>query len=230
MKIRNIFLLFIIVAAGTVAVIAQDCPKVMTTSASEPVKSGTPLTFTSTVSGGDANVTPTYNWSVSAGTISSGQGTSVITVDTTGVEGSITATVDVGGFDRSCSTSASSTSDVEKPKEARKFAELIKPSTEEQNLRLGDFLIELGNDPSSTGYVFAYSSKDSPTAGKQFLKTAQAKAATIGFDLSRLILKEGGVKPAFAVEMWIVPEGLPAPKPNPAAASVPKPAPKGKKS
>jgi hypothetical protein len=229
MKIRHIFALFIVLAAGAVAVLAQDCPKVMTTSASEPVKSVTPLTFTSTVSGGDPNVTPTYNWTISAGTITSGQGTSVIIVDTTGVEGSITATVDVGGFDGGCSTASSSTSDVEKPKESRKFAELVKPSTEEQNLRVEDFLMELGTDPSSTGYVFAYASKDSPTAAKQFLKTAQAKAATIGFDLSRLMLKEGGLKSAFGVEMWIVPEGLPAPKPNPPAAPAPRPAPKGKK-
>ena len=230
MKIRNFFALFVILAAGAAAALAQDCPKVMTTSASEPVKSGTPLTFTSTVSGGDANVTPTYNWTISAGTISSGQGTSVITVDTTGVEGSITATVEVGGYDGSCAVSASSTSDVEKPKEVRKFADLTKPTTEEQNLRLEDFLIELGSDAGSTGYVFAYPSKESPTAAKQFLKTAQAKAATIGFDLSRLMLKEGGVKPAFSVEMWIVPDGMPPPKPNPAAAPAPKPAPKGKKS
>ena len=68
---------------------------------------GQPVTFTANVSGGDANVTATYNWTVSAGTISSGQGTSSITVDTTGVAGgsTITATVDVGGYDRSCSTS-----------------------------------------------------------------------------------------------------------------------------
>jgi len=229
MKTRNLFALFVVIVAGTMGVLAQDCPKVMTTSPSEPVKAGTPITFTSSVSGGDQNVTPTYSWTVSAGTISSGQGTSVITVDTTGVEGGITATVDVGGFDSSCGTSASSTSDVEKPKESRRFAELVKPSTEEQNLRMEDFLTELGADPGSTGYIFAYSSKDSPTAAKQSLKMAQAKAASIGFDLSRLMLKEGGAKPAFSLEMWIVPEGLPAPKPNPAAAPALKPTPKGKK-
>ncbi len=46
-----------------------------------------PITFTAAV--GDAGaLSLTYNWSVSAGTISSGQGTSAITVDTTGVGGS----------------------------------------------------------------------------------------------------------------------------------------------
>ena len=46
---------------------------------------GEPLTFRSTVSGGSGNVTPIYNWTVSAGTIISGQGTDRIQVDTTGL-------------------------------------------------------------------------------------------------------------------------------------------------
>src|SRR5689334_17754102 len=49
------------------------------------VKVGEKLTFTANVQGGDQNVTPTYNWAVSAGKISSGQGTSTITVDTKGL-------------------------------------------------------------------------------------------------------------------------------------------------
>ncbi|HKQ05296.1 MAG TPA: hypothetical protein VJ464_09205 [Blastocatellia bacterium] len=83
------------------------------------VKVGEKLTFTANVQGGDQNVTPTYNWTVSAGAISSGQGTSTITVDTKGVaaDTSVTATVELGGYDRECgygSTVASCTSSVEK--------------------------------------------------------------------------------------------------------------------
>ena len=46
------------------------------------------LRFVVDVRGGDATVKPTYNWTVSAGTIASGQGTSVIDVST---EGCLTA-------------------------------------------------------------------------------------------------------------------------------------------
>ena len=47
-----------------------------------------PLTFSSRYSGGvPANVNPVYNWSVSAGRIIEGQGTSTIKVDTTGLAG-----------------------------------------------------------------------------------------------------------------------------------------------
>jgi hypothetical protein len=70
------------------------------------------LTFTVQVKGGDPNVTPTYNWTVSAGTIASGQGTTTIEIDITGVaaNSTVTATVDVGAFSRECATAASCTS------------------------------------------------------------------------------------------------------------------------
>ncbi len=60
------------------------CPTVSVSCPSE-VEPNQPITFTASVSGGDPAATWTYNWSVSAGTISSGQGTSTITVDTAGI-------------------------------------------------------------------------------------------------------------------------------------------------
>ncbi|MCV4566453.1 hypothetical protein OFB72_28250, partial [Escherichia coli] len=61
------------------------------------------MTFTATAAGGtQANIT--YNWSVSAGTIESGQGTPSITVRTTRdmAGSSVTATVEIGGLDPAC--------------------------------------------------------------------------------------------------------------------------------
>ncbi len=52
------------------------------------------MTFQAHLYGGDPTIKVTYTWSVSAGKISGGQGTSVITIDVTDVtRGSITATV-----------------------------------------------------------------------------------------------------------------------------------------
>jgi anthranilate phosphoribosyltransferase len=80
-----------------------DCPKVKVHSPDE-VKKGDTITFTANVTGGDPDVTPTYNWSISASTIESGQGTSSIVVGTKEVEGNstITATVELGGYNREC--------------------------------------------------------------------------------------------------------------------------------
>src|SRR6185436_12912020 len=65
----------------------------VTVSCPSDVDQGSPITYTAAA--GDGSVT--YNWSVSAGTITSGQGTSSIQVDTAGLGGqTVTATVEVG--------------------------------------------------------------------------------------------------------------------------------------
>lgn len=82
----------------------------------ESVEAKASITITASVSGGDSNVTPTYNWSISDGLISEGQGTSTITIDSSeATSESITATVDVGGYDRECSTSSSVTVSIMAP-------------------------------------------------------------------------------------------------------------------
>jgi len=57
----------------------------------------------------EAPGTPTYKWSVSAGSIESGQGTPSILVHTTNLWGaSITATVEVGNLPAACLTTTAS--------------------------------------------------------------------------------------------------------------------------
>ena len=82
--------------------IAVSCP--------ENAKSNQSMTFQAHVYGGDPAIKSTYTWSVSAGKISGGQGTSMITVDVSDVtSGSVTATVSVGGHEQGCSNTASCT-------------------------------------------------------------------------------------------------------------------------
>jgi hypothetical protein len=85
----------------------------------DSVHKGEKLKFTAEVKGGDSQVTPTYNWAVSAGQIESGQGTATIEVSTKDVDedSTVTATVDLGGYPRECpygSTAASCTTIVGK--------------------------------------------------------------------------------------------------------------------
>ena len=82
--------------------IAVSCP--------ENAESNQSMTFQAHVYGGDPTIKVTYTWSVSAGKISRGQGTSVITIDVSDVtHGSITATVSIGGRDPRCVNTASCT-------------------------------------------------------------------------------------------------------------------------
>lgn len=82
--------------------VSVNCPQLY--------RPNTPPTFTAVVTGGDPAVTPTFNWSVSAGTITSGQGTASINVSPGPVLVAITATVNVGGYAQNCPTTASCTS------------------------------------------------------------------------------------------------------------------------
>src|SRR5258705_10595666 len=102
----------------------------------------------------------TYNWSVSAGTISGGQGTSSITVDTAGLGGqTVTATVELGGLDPSCSRTASCTTSVKAPNPpAVKFAEHGNIKFNDEKARLDNYAIQLQNHPDSQGYIIAYGS------------------------------------------------------------------------
>jgi hypothetical protein len=78
------------------------CPTVSVSCPSE-TDSKHPVVFEATVSGGDSEVKTTYIWSVTAGKIISGQGTSKITVDASNLVGqSLTATVTVGGYNPIC--------------------------------------------------------------------------------------------------------------------------------
>ena len=76
----------------------------------ETAESNQSVTFEAHVYGGDPTVKATYTWSVSAGKISSGQGTSTITVDVSDVtRGSVTSSVSIGGHHAACVNTASCT-------------------------------------------------------------------------------------------------------------------------
>lgn len=73
-------------------------------------KAGTLVVLKARVAGADKI---TYNWAISSGTITKGQGTSEITIDTAKLGGtSVTATVEVSGFDPACPNTKSVTFDV----------------------------------------------------------------------------------------------------------------------
>jgi hypothetical protein len=83
------------------------CPTVGV-SCPDRINDGDATTFTADVRGGDESIPATYNWSVSAGTIMSGQGTPSITVNTNGLgRQTLTATVRVGGYPPECNMSGS---------------------------------------------------------------------------------------------------------------------------
>ena len=224
----------------------QQCPSI-TVSCPDSAEEPQEPTYTANVSGGDPNVTPTFNWTVSAGMISSGQGTSSIRVETTGVGGqSITATVDVGGFPRECRTSNSCTIMVtKKGVPSVKFGEYVTPDLSANKAQLDKWVIALQRDPAAQGYLIAYGGRTSrPDDAQKAADNATDYTINVRkMDGARTLSGVGGYREQPTVELWIAPPGGTPPlarptvdpkdvKPAPAKpAPAPKPAPgSGKKS
>lgn len=209
-------------ANGSTTVTVADCtgcvpppPPCPTVSVSCPtdVDADQPITFTASVSGGAEGASWTYNWSVSAGTISSGQGTSTITVDTNNLGGqSVTATVSIGGADPSCTgTTASCTTSVKlPPTPARKFDEYGNIRFNDEKARLDNYAIQLQNEPGSTGTILVYGS----CAGEAQQRGDRAKdylVNTRGIEAGRITVVDGGCRSDLTVQLWVVPQGAAAP-------------------
>ena len=190
------------------------CPTI-DVSCPDNVRPGDPITFTASVSGGDTNVTPTFNWTVSAGTISSGQGTSSITVDTTGLPGNttVTATVDVGGYDRSCSSSDSCTTSLPQQSTPSRVDEYGNIRFNDEKARLDNYAIALQNDPGAQGYIICYGGRRGRT-GEAQARCDRAKNYLVNerqIDASRVVTLDGGFREELTVELWVVPTGATPP-------------------
>jgi hypothetical protein len=177
---------------------------------------GQPITFSANVVGGAPNITPTYDWKISVGTITSGQGTSSITVETTGLAGqSITATLAVGGYNLDCTATCATQIPVRV--ENRKFDEYGNINRDDEKARLDNFAIQLQQEPDSQGYVIIYAGRRSRTGDAQ-KRAARARDYLVnvrGIDSRRVVTLDGGTREDPTVELWIVPTGAPAPTPRP---------------
>src|SRR6185503_10740618 len=175
-----------------------------------------PLTFKSTYSGGvPANVTPAYNWTVSAGTIISGQGTDTITVDTKGLAGqTVRASLSMGGYNLECAADCAITIPLPKMM-SRKFDDYLNIPRNDEKARLDNFGIELQNDPTATGYVIVYPGRASKRVEVQdhFGRVIDYLVNSRGMDASRIRTIEGPKKDQLSKELWITPQGATPPNP-----------------
>jgi hypothetical protein len=212
------------VAFSSVSIVVTDCPPLpppppvcptVNVSCPEAGTENAPVTFTANVSGGTPNITPGYNWTVTAGRIISGQGTPSITVDTAGLAGqTVRANVDITGFGMPCPASCSvSIPIMNKP---RKFDEYYDIARNDEKARLDNYGIQLQSEPGSQGYVIVYPSRRAKP------NDAQARAQRIsdylvnsrGIDSHRVVIIMGPPREDWLFELWVVPEGAPPPVPN----------------
>ncbi len=181
----------------TVTVAACDCVQVCacpTLSVAGPAgitAPGETMTFTATAAGGTTDVT--YNWTVSAGTIESGQGTPSIVVRTTSEMAgqSVTATVEIGGTDPNCRcpSTASETAPIDTKPVAPLIDEFGKLPNDDIRGRLDLFFAELSNNPNNQGYIINYGTP-AQIAARERLITNHITFRR--FDRTRITLVNGG--------------------------------------
>jgi hypothetical protein len=150
----------------------------------------------------------TERWTVSNGTITSGQGTTRITVDTTGAQGAITVAVEVSGYDPSCNNFASHTTVIGNP-QAIKMREF--PLSEENQTAgfLDEFALRLA-DPQVNGVIIVNGGETRGAAIEALQLATNHVINNLGVDASRITSRAaepfilGG---PVTLQLWLVPQG-----------------------
>ena len=209
-------------AFSSVTVLVNPCPVVQPVCPAieiicpTSIATDQPLTFSSRYTGGvPANVTPAYNWTVSAGTIISGQGTDTIRVDTTGLAGqTVRASLSMGGYNLECSADCGVSIPLPKPIN-RKFDEFPDISRNDEKARLDNFGIELQHDPTATAYVVVYPGRSSKRSEVQHhaSRIVDYLVNSRGLDQHRIVTLVGPARDQLTVELWITPQGATPPNP-----------------
>lgn len=227
-----------IVSANTMVTIANCpdcvpgcalCPMIVS-SCPDDVDPGQPLTFVANVGVGSSK--PSYHWTVSAGTITSGQGTTAITVSTEGLGGqSVTATLEVEGMDPACGKTTSCTTRV-RPQivDIFRFDEYGNIRFSDEKARLDNFGIQLQqNEAAAVGYLIGYGS----CKGEGVTRANRARKYLVNsrrLDPNRLVVVDGGCRAELVVTLWILPREFSPPGPDTTGAVAPCPACKQKPS
>ncbi len=192
------------------ATIPQVCPRI---SCPSSVRVGNSIQFT--VNPGSTH--PTYNWSVSAGTITSGAGGSRITVIDVGGGQSSEATVTMSGLPAGCPTTLRCETLVTNAISPRNFESYGRIARNEEKARLDNLAIELQNDPTTQVYIIVYGGRRG-RAGEAQTRADFAKDYLVnsrGIDAARIVTVDGGFREEATTELWLVPAGAESPTPSP---------------
>jgi hypothetical protein len=194
---------------------ACSCPTLSVSGPAGITRPGDSMTFTANVSGGSQEGPITYNWTVSAGTIVSGQGTPSITVATTREmrNSNVTATVSIGGTDPACNCQkeASDTGGIADLPQARQIDEFGKKTDDEVKAIIDGLYTQLANDPTATGYIINYGTPAQIRARRaQIMKAINFRK----YDPSRVTFVDGPDQGSgILTKIYIVPPGADNPQP-----------------
>jgi hypothetical protein len=205
----------------------RQCPYDVRVEAPPRVKEGDLVTFASINAVSDS-IPLNYRWRVSPETarITSGGGTSAITVDTTGMgDQVITAELDVTDdvYGATCFQKNSVRTTIEKivipPPERVLCDEFESKTFDDDKGRFDNCVIQIQNRPDAQLYIIVYQGTDRisrtrNTADRLGKRTLDYLVRARGVDPRRVQIIQGGSRPKTTFQLWIVPPGASLPVPN----------------
>jgi hypothetical protein len=220
LMVRSIQILFIFSLLTLASVAGAQTP--LTTCATvdidrpSEVEPGEPLVFKAKVTGTLNTTKPEFKWTVSVGTISSGQGTEEITVDSVGLGGqALVATVELSGAPPGCKGSTSRTTQIKMLPVAcgLRFDQFGDVRFEDEKARLDNFAIQLSNELQATGHIIMYAGRET-FENEATERLARARSYLVDvreIDANRIVTTDCGFAGELSIAFVIAPLGVSPP-------------------
>ncbi len=205
----------------------RPCPYDVSVSAPEKVLEGDLITFAAFNSVTGSTTPLNYRWTISPGTVrvTSGLGTSAITVDTTGMGGQrITAELDVTDdvYGKTCFQKNSVPAEVErKPVISASQCDIFESRAfDDDKARFDNCVLQLQGNPDAQLYIIIYQGTDKismtrNTYDKLSKRTLDYLVKTRDVDPRRITIVQGsGSRLKTSYEIWFVPPGASLPVPQ----------------
>lgn len=201
----------------------RECPYNVRVDGPDEVVEGDLITFVASNSVSDSPNPLRYVWTVTpaAARITSGLGTSAITVDTTGIgDQTVTAYLDVSDeiYDERCRQKDDAPTVVKRipPPIAYRVDRFVSTAPDDDKARLDSFAIALQNAPNAQGYIILYQGTErrSPKVEVVGKRALDYLVKTRGIDPRRIQIVNWGTLPQTTYDMWIIPPGADPPVPE----------------
>jgi len=207
MKFILLLLSFLFAAITVPAQVNPQCPVISVNGTGGMPAPGQPLIFTVSVKPTESRLT--YKWTISSGTIISGQGTETIRVKSNSSDAPIpTATVEVGGVPQECPNSATETAVIDPPPQAENLAQFTWPLDEKSRSLLKTVAKAAVNDPYSQLYIFVPPNAEIRRVVADEIFNAKSEG---NVERDRMTFVETSGKSSL-IQIWLVPVGATPPK------------------
>jgi len=188
---------------------AVICPSIWLNDQGVHIDDNEPASFSASLS---PKLESGFVWKVSPGKILDGQGTGSIRVDVKGID-RLKVSVLADGISNECVRERTRLFSIgRRPVLVDEFGRL--PNSDIQ-ARLDTFLTELSNNPSWTGYMILYGARSEPRTLEAAVRLVTKHFYFRRFSIDRIKIVKGGYWDHGGMQIWLLPDGVAPPKPNP---------------